>query len=187
MTYKQRSKDKGTSGANMVSFFNAWIAAQNSYGFRHSGSLGAPPRDVWAVMTDFMSWPTWWQGLREIRRLDEGALARGSCIRSSWQGNLPYSLTFDAVIRDIRPEQSLSFFVTGDLSGGGRCRLLPVPEGTWLEFTWQVAPTRLWFRMSAPIVRSVFKENHDRIMASGGRGLASELFSRRMEIEVPHD
>ncbi|MCG8618583.1 MAG: SRPBCC family protein [Desulfobacterales bacterium] len=171
----------------MVSFFNAWLTAQNYYGFQHSVGLEARPGDVWDVLTDFRAWPGWWNGLQEIQRLDAGTLARGSRIRSAWQGRLPYSLTFDAVIRDISPGKSLSFFVTGDLSGAGDCRLLEVEEGTQLEFSWQVAPTRLWFRMSAPIARSVFKENHDRMMVSGGRGLTAELRLRRTALEVTDD
>ena len=116
----------------MVSFFNAWLTAQNIYGFQHSVGLGARPGDVWEVLTDFRSWPRWWNGLQEIQYLDDGALARGSRIRSAWQGRLPYSLTFDAVIRNICPGASLSFFVTGDLSGTGSCKLLQVQEGTRL-------------------------------------------------------
>ncbi len=157
----------------MFNAFNAYMTAKNQYEFDYAGEINACPARVWQTLVDFQGWPAWWEGLERIEPLGPvDSLARGSRIRSSWRGVLPYSLTFDAVVREIVPEKSLEFFVTGDLSGFGSCRLTPVNGNTYLGFSWQVAPTKLWFKMSAPIAHSVFRENHDHIMRQAARGLA---------------
>lgn len=161
----------------MFSAFNTYMTAKNQYDFDHSGELNASPAKVWQTLVDFQGWHGWWEGLERIEQLDNRTfLERGCRIRSSWRGALPYSLTFDTVVRSVVPETSLEFFVTGDLSGYGSCRLIPLHgdrcRTTRLVFSWHVAPTKLWFKMSAPIAHSVFRENHDKIMYKAARGLA---------------
>ena len=160
----------------MFSAFNAYFTAKNKYEFDHAGELNACPARVWQTLVDFRGWSDWWDGLEHIELLNPAAsLDRGSRIRSSWRGGLPYSLTFDAVVREVVPEKGLRFFVTGDLSGHGNCCLTPVNGKTYLRFSWHVAPTKLWFKMTAPIAHSVFRENHDHIIHQAGRRLALSI------------
>jgi len=58
--------------------------------------------------------------LESVEKLDVFEnLQKGNTIRSSWRGSLPYTITIDALITDFIHPSSLSFSVTGDLSGKG--------------------------------------------------------------------
>ncbi|MCG8683340.1 MAG: SRPBCC family protein [Desulfobacterales bacterium] len=161
----------------MLSLLDTYFREKNRYGFEHSWTIHASPDRVWNELSRFQDWPGWWEGLETIQYLESPpGLGRGTRIRSTWKGSLPYRLTFDTHIRNFVPANSLSFWVGGDLAGFGRCRFLADDQGTRVNFSWQVSPTKLWFKMSAPFARPLFKENHDQIMAQAEKGL-QRIFS----------
>lgn len=165
----------------MFNFFSAYLMEKNTYCFEHAWKIHADPDRVWDELAGFEQWPGWWDGLENIENRDPGKpLGRGSRIRSTWKGALPYCLTFDAIITDYTRGVVLRFAVSGDLTGYGECRFRSSGQGTALRFLWQVVPSRLWIRMSAPFARSIFKENHDRILARAVKGI-EQMFQREQE------
>ena len=157
----------------MFSLFNAYLEEKNTYGFNHTWTVNAEPDKVWHALAKFRDWPAWWEGLETIQCMaSPPVIARGTRIRSTWKGSLPYRLTFDAQIRSFVLGESLCFGVDGDLEGHGRCIFKNAAGRTQIQFSWQVAPTKLWFKMSAPFARSLFEENHDLIMAQAQKGLS---------------
>jgi hypothetical protein len=66
----------------------------------------------------------------------------------------------------------------GELEGTGTWRLLEDPPVTAVVYEWDVATTRAWMNLFAPVARPVFRWNHDWVMRNGGIGLADLLGAR---------
>ncbi len=66
----------------------------------------------------------------------------------------------------------------GELAGTGRWRLFEQDGVTAVTYEWNVATTKRWMNLLAPIARPVFAWNHDWVMARGGEGLARRLGTR---------
>lgn len=165
----------------MIGFFSSYFAEKNTYCFDHAWEINADPDRVWDELAGFEQWPGWWEGLERIENREPGKpLGRGSRIRSTWKGALPYCLTFDAVIKDYTPGVFLSFAVNGDLTGTGECRFRACKGRTCIRFLWRVMPNKLWIRMSAPFARSMFRENHDQILARAVQGI-DRIFQKDQE------
>jgi hypothetical protein len=49
---------------------------------------------------------------------------------------------------------------------------------TAVLYEWNVATTRVWMNLVAPIARPVFEWNHDWVMSRGAEGIASLLGCR---------
>jgi hypothetical protein len=156
----------------MLNLLSTYLDKKNTYGFTHAWEVPAPAETIWKTLTDYQAWPGWWEGLSTIESLTpQSPLGKGSRIRSTWKGTLPYSICFDAEITSFYPYFYLEFQVTGDLVGNGCCKFSSCTRGTRIQLTWQVVPTIFWIRMSAPFARSIFQENHDQIMHQAEQGM----------------
>jgi hypothetical protein len=111
-----------------------------------------------------------------VEKLAAGDSARvGSRYRIEWRSRIPYSVEFDfAVERSERPTL-MEGRAEGDLSGRGVWRLLEDDGVTAVLYDWNVATTKRWMNVVAPVARPVFAANHDIVMRWGGEGLAREL------------
>ena len=66
-------------------------------------------------------------------------------------------------------------------TGRGHWRLFEQDGVTAVVYDWQVATTKRWMNLLAPVARPVFEYNHDVVMGWGGEGLArGGLGSRRL-------
>ncbi|MBC8440235.1 MAG: hypothetical protein H8D87_11180 [Deltaproteobacteria bacterium] len=161
----------------MILPFDDFLNKKNLYRFNSSFNIDAPLELIWNELINYKKWPDWCKGLQRIEPLDQfDHLQKGNNIRSVWKGALPYTIVVDAVVRDFIQYSFLSFAVTGDLYGEGRCYFLPSRDNTIINFIWNVSPTKLWMKMSSPFARSVFIENHDQIVEQAVTG-----FTRRIE------
>jgi hypothetical protein len=149
----------------MISFVTDYIERKNLYRFNNCWRIAAPLEESWNELMNYKRWPVWCAGLEKIETLGEiDQLKKGNHIRSVWRGALPYSVSFDTIIKDVAPYSFLSFNVAGDLCGEGICHFLSSDRNTTIHFTWNVFPTKLWMRMSAPFARAFFIGNHDLII-----------------------
>lgn len=163
----------------MKRHFDEFLNKQNQYHFDNSWKINAPLELIWNEVINYKKWPVWCDALKKIEQLDPfDHLEIGNNIRSIWKGALPYSLCFDARVKDFSPYSFLSFRVSGDLYGEGICRFLSSPGNTTLNFIWNVSPTKLWMKMSAPLVRPVFIENHNQIVEHAISGF-TQMIARK--------
>ncbi len=63
----------------------------------------------------------------------------------------------------------------GDLRGHGSIRLRAACDGSVLDVHWEVATTRRWMNLSAPLLRPVFVAAHRRVMRAGEAGLRAAV------------
>ena len=99
----------------------------------------------------------------------------GSRYRIEWRSRIPYSIEFDFTVARIERPMVMEGHAEGDLSGRGVWRLLEDGGLTAVLYEWNVATSKRWMNLVAPVARSVFAANHDIVMRWGGEGLAREL------------
>jgi hypothetical protein len=150
------------------------------YRFLTTWLLAAEREPIFDLLWDSARWPEWWPGVVEATETDPGDPVTGVGRRGryEWRSTIPYPVTFDVVSTRVERPFLLEGEATGGLVGTGRWRLFPA-EGdaplTAVTYEWNVRTPKAWMNLLAPIAAPVFRWNHDRIMAAGGRGLARRL------------
>lgn len=154
------------------------MTALNSYRFVTVFRFRAPVEAVWAALQRFDQYVRWTRGIVEVRELEPGGERQvGSVVRVRVRSTVPYTLVFDATVTRIEPPHLLELRADGDLVGIGRWTLEQSGIITSAAYRWEVATRRRWMNLLAPVARSLFAWNHDRMMAALGRGMAEALGS----------
>ncbi len=136
----------------------------------------APIERVWAALLAVEDWPQWWPMVRQVSLLMPGdAQGLGAVRRLRWATALPYSLAFDMETVRVEPLTLIEGLASGELDGVGRWTLTADGSGTRVRYDWQVAATKPWMRVLAPLLRPVFAWNHGVVMARGLEGLKAWL------------
>jgi uncharacterized protein YndB with AHSA1/START domain len=149
------------------------------YSFTTVWDVDAPIEDVWRVIADTERWPEWWRGVESVVRLQDGGPdGVGKVDRYIWKSKLPYELSFDMRIVEVRPPVELRGIAVGELAGEGHWRLFRTATGTVVRYDWNVATTAAWMNLLVPVARAAFEWNHDVVMGQGGEGLARLLDGR---------
>jgi len=138
--------------------------------------LRAPIERVWEAIFAVEEWPRWWPYVQAVNELRKGdARGIGAVRRFTWSSALPYRLSFEMIATAVEPPRYMEAVATGELSGKGRWQLAAEGPTTRVRYDWTVMTTRRWMNIVAPLMRPVFRWNHGRVMAEGGRGLARHL------------
>jgi uncharacterized protein YndB with AHSA1/START domain len=149
------------------------------YEFLTTWLLESPRERVWDAIYDQTRWPEWWRGVEEVEEVrpgENGGL--GSVSRMVWKSLLPYRVEFEVTTTHVERPLLLQADAVGELSGIGRWRLLEEDGATAVLYEWNVATTRAWMNLVAPLARPVFEWNHDWVMSRGGEGIAKLLGCR---------
>ena len=147
------------------------------YNFVTRWFLRAPIERVFAELEAVEQWPSWWPGVLSVEVLAPGDPI-GKRTRNRWRSRLPYVLTFEAEVVRYEPPLRIELVARGELEGRGRWELSAERGGTRVVYHWQVATTRAWMNLLAPVARPFFKWNHDVVMRWGGEALARRLGTR---------
>ena len=154
------------------------------YRFLTTWLLEAERERVWEAVYESETWPKWWRGVVATERLADGDPAGlGQVGRYTWRSRLPYELVFEMRTTRVERPHLLEGEATGELAGTGRWRFFEHRrEGerplTAVLYEWEVATTKAWMNVLAPVARPLFKWNHDWVMRNGGVGLAGRLGCR---------
>ena len=114
--------------------------------------IEAPPRDVWAVLTDLDSHPRWRPALREFRQISAGPLRVGARIREviEWRGR---ELELEDEVMALEEERRFA------ICGGWRAAafaldvlLEPRSAATSVTFDWTMRPRSLLMRVVTPVL-----------------------------------
>jgi uncharacterized protein YndB with AHSA1/START domain len=150
-----------------------------SYAFLTTWLLDCPRERVWEAIYAQERWPEWWRGVDradEIHPGDDGRL--GAVSRMVWRSFLPYRVEFQITTTRVERPHLIEARAVGELEGAGRWRLFEHDGVTAVLYEWNVATTRAWMNLLAPIGRPIFAWNHDWVMARGGEGIARRLGCR---------
>ncbi len=146
------------------------------YSFLTTWLLDSPREPVWEAIYAQERWPEWWRGVEEateVRPGEDGGV--GSVARMVWKSLLPYRVEFEITTTRVERPHLLEADAVGELAGVGRWRLYEHEGATAVLYEWNVATTKRWMNLLAPVARPAFKWNHDWVMARGGEGISKLL------------
>lgn len=148
------------------------------YLFVDEWDVAAPPEAVFEAIADSRTYPYWWRPVYLEVEAD-GPASLGAAARQHFKGRLPYHLHTRSVVVEIDPPRRVVADVDGDLRGRGAWTLTPNRQGTHVRFDWQVYADRKLLRVLTPVLRPVFRWNHNWAIARARAGL--EPYARRSQ------
>jgi quercetin dioxygenase-like cupin family protein/uncharacterized protein YndB with AHSA1/START domain len=140
------------------------------YVFVDEWDVAALPASVFAAISDARTYPTWWRPVYLDVDAD-GPAELGKESRQHFKGRLPYHLRTRSRVVALDPPRSVTAEVDGDLRGRGTWTLTPIPTGTHVRFDWQVHADRKLLRVLTPVLRPLFRWNHNWAIARAIDGL----------------
>jgi uncharacterized protein YndB with AHSA1/START domain len=149
------------------------------YAFLTTWLLESPREPVFDAIYAQERWPEWWRGVERADEVAPGDDDRiGAVSRMAWRGFLPYRVEFEVTTTRVERPHLMEGRAVGELEGLGRWRLFDHGGVTAVVYEWDVATTRAWMNLLAPVARPIFEWNHDWVMRRGGEGLARLLGCR---------
>ncbi len=146
------------------------------YLFIDEWDVAAPPESVFDALADSRSYPDWWRPVY-LGVESAGSPEIGAESRQHFKGRLPYHLHIRSVITELDPPHRVRAEVDGDLRGRGTWTLTRTPQGTHVRFDWQVYADHKLLRLLTPVLRPLFRWNHNWAIARAIEGL--EPYARR--------
>lgn len=132
----------------------------NEYVFIDEWDVDAPPEQVFLALADASTYPEWWKPVY-IEVDADGPPEQGRVSHHHFKGRLPYTLRTRSEIVRYEPPNELEVAVVGDLTGKGVWTLTPRDGGVHVRFDWRVIADRPLLRYLTPILRPVFRWNHN--------------------------
>jgi mannose-6-phosphate isomerase-like protein (cupin superfamily)/uncharacterized protein YndB with AHSA1/START domain len=164
--YRARFAEEGTRGEYV--FVDEW-------------AVDAPQEAVYDALADARCYPEWWRPVY-ISAETDGPPEVGRVARQHFKGRLPYHLhTTSRITRYERPDV-LEAEVDGDLRGRGVWTLTRRNGLTHVRFDWRVFADRPLLRTLTPLLRPLFRWNHNWAIAQARDGL--EPYARRSASRV---
>jgi len=153
----------------------------NEYQFVTRWRLPGTPEQVSDLLGDTETicriWPSLYTRARVVEPGGEHGLGR--VLRVETRGHLPYTLRWSYRIAESRHPNGYTIEAWGDMVGTGVWAFQPDGDATRVTYLWRVRTEKPVLRLLSPLLKPLFKSNHDRVMADGERALRAELERRR--------
>ena len=149
----------------------------SEYVFVDEWEVEASQDAVWKALADARTYPDWWKPVY-IEVEGDCDPAVGCETRHLFKGKLPYKLKTTSRVTAADRPNSFETRVDGDLSGSGRWTLTPRDGKVHIRFDWIVFADRPLLRYLTPILRPVFRWNHNWSVQRARAGLQPYLDSR---------
>ena len=140
------------------------------YVFVDEWDVNAPPAAVFAALAHAETYPQWWKPVYLSVETD-GPPEVGRASSQLFTGRLPYKLRTRSTITKLEPPRVIEAEVVGDLRGRGIWTLSPRNAGTHVRFDWRVSADRPLLRYLTPLLRPLFRWNHNWAIARAREGL----------------
>jgi uncharacterized protein YndB with AHSA1/START domain len=155
--------------------------ALNQYTFLTTWRIPATPDEVWPLIANMATYPTWWGKVyKEVQPIGNVAgLAVGNEYRIHSKGYLPYHLYFTVRIEALEPPHRVLISASGDFIGTGEWTVKPNGEMTEANLDWRISTGKSLLNLLAPVARPLFATNHNWAMQRGEEGLRAYLTGAR--------
>jgi uncharacterized protein YndB with AHSA1/START domain len=141
------------------------------YVFIDEWDVAAPAEQVFDAIADATTYPVWWKAVYISVECD-GPPGVGRESLQHFKGRLPYTLKTRSTITDYDRPRTVAADVVGDLRGRGVWTLTPGEAGgTHVRFDWRVHADRPLLRYLTPLLRPLFRSNHNWAIARAQEGL----------------
>jgi mannose-6-phosphate isomerase-like protein (cupin superfamily)/uncharacterized protein YndB with AHSA1/START domain len=144
--------------------------AWREYVFVDEWQVAAPQEAVFAALADDRTYPQWWRPVYIDVEAD-GPPTVGKVARQHFKGRLPYHLRTRSRTVRLQPPELVEAEVDGDLRGNGVWMLTATDAGTHVRFDWTVHADRRLLRLLTPLLRPLFRWNHNWAIARAMEGL----------------
>jgi uncharacterized protein YndB with AHSA1/START domain len=143
----------------------------SEYVFLDEWDVDAPQQAAFEALADARTYPDWWKPVY-IDVEGDCEPAPGCTTKQHFKGKLPYTLRTTSEIVAYDPPRHFQVEVVGDLTGTGKWTLTPNDDGTiHIRFDWIVHADRPLLRYLTPILRPIFRWNHNLSAARAKEGL----------------
>ena len=109
----------------------------------------------------FQSWWPW------LRRFDASGVRRGDVWTATVQPPLPYRVSFDLLLTEVRAPHVVAVDVTGDIEGAARLEVAANGHGSELHFTSELTPTSTLLRAVSRLAPPVARYGHEWVLGTG--------------------
>ena len=152
------------------------------YTFYDEWDVAAPIEAVHSALADSRTYPQWWRPVYISVEAD-GQPHEGLVARHHFKGKLPYTLRTSWEITRYQPPDRLDVAVEGDLTGRGVWQLSERGGNVHVSFDWRVLADKLLLRLFTPVLRPLFRWNHNWSIERAREGL--EPFARETRPNAP--
>src|SRR5919109_1625390 len=142
----------------------------SEYVFIDEWDVDAPQEAVFDALADARTYPEWWRPVY-IEASGECEPAPGCITRHEFKGRLPYHLKTTSEIKRMDRPNEFEVEVIGDLTGKGVWTLTPRDGKVHIRFDWRVIADRPLLRILTPVLRPVFRWNHNWSIQRAREGL----------------
>ncbi len=140
------------------------------YVFIDVWDVAAPVERVFSALADARTYPEWWTPTY-LEVSADGPPEVGRASHHRFKGKLPYTLTTVSTIVAFDPPHRFDVEVEGDLRGHGTWTLTPAAGSVHVRFDWHVHADRALIRILTPVLRPLFRWNHNVAIRDAVRGL----------------
>jgi uncharacterized protein YndB with AHSA1/START domain len=140
------------------------------YVFIDEWDVDAPQEQIFMALADSRTYPEWWiPTYLEVQA--DGPPAEGVSAKHRFKAKLPYTLTTTSTITRLEPPREIEAHVDGDLRGRGIWTLTPTNGKIHVRFDWRVFADRPLLRVLTPLLRPLFRWNHNLAIKQAMAGL----------------
>jgi hypothetical protein len=152
--------------------------ASNVYHFEDHWHVPYPCEIVWDLLSRSSDYPLWWGDVYlSATPLNGDAEPRiGSRVAVVAKGKLPYKLRFTIETTKLQRPALIEFAATGDFrTDASRWILRPNGSGTDVTLDWNPIVEKPIIKLLSPLLKPLFRWNHDWTMKIGQQRIVSHL------------
>jgi len=147
-----------------------------TYHFITIWKIEAPLSSVWDAIFKSEEWPQWWKYVKKVTLIEKGdANDIGTVRQFDWSTKFFYTISFKSKLVENGYGKRLKGQAWGELNGEGLWTFSEENGITTATYYWDVQTSKGWMNLFSPILKPLFKYNHDVVMQAGADGLSKKL------------
>lgn len=146
-----------------------------AYRFLDRWELPYDIEPVFDTVGEPLRYPEWWSDVFLAAEGDGGPPRAGNRVAVTARGFLPYRLRFTLETTEVERPTRLRSNLHGDFEGTGEWRLRRQGDMTIAELDWRPIVNKAGVRQLTPVLRPLFRANHNWTMRCGRRRIAERL------------
>lgn len=145
----------------------------SEYHFITHWKVRGPIRLVYDILKDGEHYDRWWKPAYV-----KTSVAGARQVRALVRAKLPYTLDFTTELVREDPPREIEIRALGELAGRGLWKLEEKGDEVSVTFYWDVSAEKPLVKLLSPVLKPLFKWNHDWVMRTGEGQLRKEIIRR---------